>query len=155
MKNVTKLAISILGCEIIGLIPTPVTIASISTWYVNLNKPSFNPPNWLFAPVWTFLFLLMGISVYLIWKKGINKKTKYALDIFALQLVLNLCWTLIFFGLHSPLFAFVEIIILWVVILIVIIKFYKISRISAYLLIPYILWVTFASILNYSIYYLN
>lgn len=156
MKNFLKFISSIILCELIGIISTLFTIASISTWYRTLNKPFFSPPNWIFGPVWTMLYFLMGISLYLVWKKGVkNKKTRTALLYFFIQLAFNFLWSVIFFGLHSPLVAFVTIIFLWITILVSIIKFYPLSKTAAYLLIPYILWVSFASVLNISIVILN
>lgn len=154
--KIFKLAFSILVCQGVGIIGSFFTLPAISTWYTTLPKPSFNPPNWIFAPVWTLLFLLMGISLYLIWNRGLRgKETKKAIFIFGVQLILNIIWSVLFFGLQSPLYAFIEIIILWFAILLTIISFYKISKAAAYLLLPYILWVTFASVLNFSILILN
>lgn len=139
-----------------GIIGSFITIGTINSWYKTLSKPSFNPPNWVFGPVWTILYLLMGISAYLIWQKGVNKKkVKVALSIFGLQLILNFLWSFLFFGLHSPLVSFVEIILFWIMILFTIFKFYKLSKPASYLLIPYIFWVSFAAILNLSIVILN
>jgi len=142
-------------CQLAGIIGSLFTTSSIPTWYATLIKPSFNPPNWIFAPVWIFLYLLMGISFYLIWIKSNNPNFSFLMSVFLLQLVLNAFWSIIFFGLKSPLFAFVEIIVLWLTILICIILFFRISKISSYLLIPYILWVTFAAVLNFAIWKLN
>ncbi|MFH1656359.1 MAG: TspO/MBR family protein [Candidatus Nealsonbacteria bacterium] len=154
--NFLKLIISILICQGAGLIGSIFTSPAISTWYVTFKKPSFNPPNWIFAPVWILLFLLMAISLYLIWDRGLkDKKIKIAIFLFSIQLILNIFWSILFFGLQSPFYAFIEIIILWLIILLTIISFYKISKISAYLLFPYILWVSFALILNFSILILN
>jgi benzodiazapine receptor len=156
MIKALKLIISILICQGAGILGSVFTSPAIPTWYASLEKPSFSPPNWVFAPVWTLLFLLMGISLYLIWERGLeNKKVRRAIFIFAVQLALNILWSIIFFGLQVPLYAFIEIIILWLAILITIISFYKISKLAAYLLLPYILWVSFASILNFSIMILN
>lgn len=155
MKNILKLIGSIVLCELVGIISTPFTIASIPTWYRTLNKPFFSPPNWIFAPVWTILYLMMGISLYLIWKRGVNKKTKTPLLYFSIQLALNFLWSVVFFGLHSPLSAFVTIVFLWMMILVSIKRFYPLSRPAAYLLVPYILWVSFASVLNLAIVLLN
>jgi tryptophan-rich sensory protein len=128
----------------------------VPTWYAKIQKPEFNPPNWVFAPVWFTLYLMMGISSYLIWIKGIEKKSvKISLIIFLFQLILNALWTFLFFGLHSPFFAFIDIIALWIVILLVIVNFYKLSKTAGILLIPYILWVSFAGVLNYYIFVLN
>lgn len=155
-SKIFKLVISILVCQGAGIVGSIFTSPAISTWYITLQKPSFNPPNWIFAPVWTLLFLLMGISLYLIWSKGLeDKKIKTAVFVFGIQLVLNIFWSFLFFGLQSPLYAFIEIVILWLAILLTIISFHKISKIAAYLLLPYILWVSFAAVLNFSILILN
>ncbi len=151
-----KITTAIVICLVVGGISGLVTTNSIESWYSLINKPSFNPPNWIFGPVWTLLYILMGISAALVWNKGWKKReVKQALTIFILQLVLNSLWTLIFFGLHNPLFAFIEIVILWVAIMLTILKFFKISRLSGYLMLPYILWVSFAGVLNLAIVLLN
>ena len=112
--RIFKLITSILICQGVGAIGALFTSPAISTWYATIQKPSFNPPSWIFAPVWTFLFLLMGISLYLVWSKGWkDKKIKTAISIFGVQLALNTLWSLLFFPLQSPLYAFIEIIILW------------------------------------------
>ena len=155
-RKITKLIIAIFSCQLAGVIGSFFTTSSISTWYAALEKPSFVPPNWLFAPAWIILYLLMGISAYLIWIKGWeNKKVKAALMVFILQLIFNIQWSVLFFGLQSPLYGFIKIVLLWLVILFTILKFYPISKTAAYLLIPYILWVSFAAMLNYSILILN
>jgi len=156
MSKALKLIISIFVCQGAGVIGSLFTSPTISTWYATLQKPSFNPPNWIFSPVWILLFLLMGISLYLMWEKGFeNKKAKTAFFIFGVQLILNILWSILFFYLQSPLYAFIEIIILWLAILLTIISFYNISKPAAYLLLPYILWVIFAGYLNYSIWQLQ
>jgi len=142
-----------LGAGALGII---YTAPSIPTWYAALNKPGFNPPNYLFGPVWTLLYIMMGIAAYLVWRQGFeNQEVRAALTIFAVQLILNAVWTPLFFGLHWLLAAFIEIVILWLLILWTIVKFYRISSIAGLLLIPYILWVTFASLLNFSLWQLN
>ncbi|MCX9084481.1 MAG: tryptophan-rich sensory protein [Candidatus Methanoperedens sp.] len=151
-----KLIISIFICLFAGFIGSFFTTPAIPTWYAALQKPSFAPPNWVFFPVWTALFIMMGISLFLVWQKGCeDKKVKTAIIIFAGQLVLNALWSFAFFGLRSPLLGLVEIVILWVAILATIMSFMKISRTAAYLLIPYILWVSFAAMVNFSIWRLN
>ena len=152
--NYIKLISSILICQLAGIIGSFFTASSVSTWYTTINKPFFNPPSWIFGPVWITLYLLMGISLYLIWN-NYSKDMKMPLIFFGIQLGLNSLWSIIFFGLQNPLFAFIEIIILWTFILLSIIGFYKKSKTAAYFLVPYILWVSFAAILNFSIYYLN
>jgi len=154
-KSIFPLLISILITLSAGFIGSFFTTSSITTWYAFINKPFFSPPNWLFAPVWTLLYILMGISAFLIWKKRDNLKTKQALISYGIQLVLNTLWSIIFFGMHNPGLAFLEIIILWLFILITLIKFYKINKTAGLLFIPYLLWVSFASILNYAIWILN
>lgn len=151
MKNLIKLIISIVICQLAGIIGSFFTIKSVSNWYLTLNKPFFSPPNWLFGPVWIFLYFLMGVALFLVWKKR-NKK---ALTFFGVQLFLNAFWSIAFFGLKSPLFGLIIIIILWILILLTIIKFFKVSKPAAWLLIPYILWVSFATVLNFSLLILN
>jgi tryptophan-rich sensory protein len=151
----TKLAVSIVLCLLAGGIGSIFTAKSIPTWYKDLKKPSFNPPNWIFGPVWTTLYILMGISAYLVWTSGWNSAVKVALAVFAVQLILNTAWSIIFFGLQNPFVAFVEIIFMWLAIFATIVLFYRISPTAAYLLVPYLLWVSFASALNFAIWRLN
>lgn len=156
MKNLPKLLISVIGCELVGFLGTPFTISAIPTWYATLNKPFFAPPNWIFGPVWTLLYLLMGISFYLIWKQGWGKKkTKSAGRYFLAQLVLNFLWSPIFFGLRSPSLGLIVIIAMWALIVMTMKTFYSLSRLAFYLLIPYLLWVSFATLLNAAIVVLN
>lgn len=156
INDTSKLIIAIAVSELAGIVGSVFTVPSISEWYVTLAKPELAPPNWVFGPVWTTLFALMGISAFLIWRKGLNRRdVKIALGICIVQLVLNTIWSIIFFGLRSPGGALVEIAFLWLAILATIIFFAKISRPAAWLLMPYILWVSFAAYLNYSIWILN
>ncbi|MGC9610842.1 MAG: TspO/MBR family protein [Minisyncoccia bacterium] len=156
INNFFKLVIAIVVCELAGVVGSFFTVSAITSWYAGIVKPALNPPNWVFAPVWTALYLLMGIAAFLIWKNGWEKKeVNMALGIFGIQLVLNAAWSIIFFGLHSPGAAFIEIIFLWLAIVAAIIAFARISRPAAWLLAPYILWVSFAAYLNYSIWILN
>jgi len=147
-----KLIISIVICLLAGAIGALFTADSVGTWYLTLSKPSFNPPPWIFAPVWTALYVLMGIALYIVWK---NKDSGFAIPVFAVHLVLNSLWSFLFFGMKNIQFAFIEIIFLWVSILLCIILFYRISKPAAYLLVPYILWVSFATVLNYELMRLN
>ena len=125
-------------------------------WYATLNKPPFNPPNWIFGPVWSVLYLLMGISLYLILiQKDKSIEQRIGVMLFATQLLLNTLWSLIFFGLRNPALAFGEIIILWIFIFLTIIYFNKVNKIASFLLIPYLAWVSFAAILNLWIMILN
>lgn len=156
MKKELKLIIALLLPLLAGAIGSAFTFTGVESWYQTISKPSFNPPNWIFGPVWTTLYILMGVSLYLIWNKGLKDKfIKNSFILFLIHLVLNSLWSIVFFGLENPGLALVVIIILWLMILVLIIRFYKINKISSYLLIPYILWVSFASILNYSIWQLN
>jgi len=156
INNTFKLIITIMISELAGIIGSVFTIPSIPAWYATLVKPVLNPPAWVFGPVWTTLFALMGASAFLVWRKGWNRKdVKIALGIFIVQLVLNTLWSIIFFGLHNPGAAFIEIIFLWLTILATIIAFARISKKAAWLLLPYILWVSFAAYLNYAIWILN
>ncbi|KKU12297.1 MAG: TspO and MBR like protein [Candidatus Woesebacteria bacterium GW2011_GWA1_45_8] len=153
IKKYTALVVSIVFAYAVAFLGSLVTTPSIGNWYSSLNKPSFNPPNYLFGPVWTILFTLMAISAYLVWKK--KKKITAELKIYAVQLGLNFLWSYLFFGLHRPDLALFEIMLLWVYIALTIVRFYKVDKLAGYLLIPYILWVGFAAFLNYSIVTLN
>lgn len=156
MHNTFKLIVAVLVSELAGIIGSVFTTPSIAGWYAGIVKPALNPPTWVFGPVWTTLFALMGISAFLIWKKGLERRdVKIALSIFIGQLILNTLWSIIFFGLHSPAGAFIELIVLWLAILATIIVFARILKPSAWLLLPYILWVTFAGYLNFMIWMLN
>jgi tryptophan-rich sensory protein len=156
MKKYSQLALAIIGCELVGIVSTPFTISAIPTWYRTLNKPFFSPPNWIFGPVWTTLYLLMGISAFIIWQKGLKKKkVNEAITYFGIQLFLNFIWTFLFFGLRNPLLGLIDIVVLWIFIVLTILKFYRLSKPAAYLLIPYLLWVSFATILNFFILILN
>lgn len=156
LRNALFLVLFIIIAQMAGFIGSLFTADSVDTWYKEISRPSFTPPDWLFAPVWITLYVLMGISAFLIWKKGANKKeVKAALIIFFIQLVLNSLWSIIFFGFHLTLIAFIEIILLWVAILFMVIKFYSISKAASLIQIPYLLWVSFASVLNFSFVALN
>lgn len=156
IKRPLLLVFTILISQSAGLIGSVATSPSIPTWYASLAKPSFNPPNWLFGPVWIILYTLMGIALYLVWVKGYKKKNiKYAVNLFLIHLVVNSLWSIVFFGLHNLGLALVIIIGLWLMIAYLIKLFYKIDKWAAYLLFPYLLWVSFATLLNFSIWQLN
>ena len=153
---ISKLITSIVICQLAGVVGSIFTTPAIPTWYATLRKPSFTPPNWVFSPVWITLFVLMGIAAFLVWNKGLSdQKVKTALSIFAVQLILNVLWSVMFFGLRSPLAGLIEIAVLWMAILLTILYFFKVSHVAGILLIPYILWVSFAAVLNASIWRLN
>ncbi len=148
--NYKKLIVSLVLPQIAGLIGAISTMPAIGAWYVFLQKPALFPPNWIFGPVWTTLFILMGVAFYLVWnKRGKNWDRRDAIGIFIFQLALNSLWSLIFFGLRSPMAAFFELCVLWLAIIWTIFSFYKISRPAARLLLPYLLWFSFAGYLNF------
>lgn len=158
MNKWLRLVVSIILCESAGGIGAIFTAPNIATWYITLNKPFFNPPNFIFAPVWTILYFLMGVALFLIWEikaKDKQKAKKTAIQIFFIQLILNVVWSVVFFGLHSALGGVLIIIILWVAILETIKHFTKLNSKAGYLLYPYLIWVSFALILNISIYLIN
>ena len=156
IKSYPKLILFIILIEIIGSLGAIATTPAIPTWYASLEKPFFTPPSWVFAPVWTTLFLLMGIALYLVWQEGMkNRNVRIAIYAFAFQMFLNVLWSFLFFGLRNPSLGLIEIVILWIAILFTIIKFYRVSKPAAYLLIPYICWVTIATALNLGVFLLN
>lgn len=124
-------------------------------WYAQLNKPSWNPPSWLFGPVWTTLYLMMAVAAWLVWRKGGFRQQRRPLTFFLAQLVLNALWTPLFFGIHRPGIAFAEIVLLWFAILATILSFHPVQRISAFLLLPYLAWVSFAAVLNFTLWRMN
>jgi tryptophan-rich sensory protein len=156
MKKVLGILAFVVICELAGIIGSIFTTPSIPGWYAALAKPPFNPPNWVFAPVWTLLYALMGIAAYLVYEKGLKRnEVRKALTVFAGQLLLNTLWSVVFFGAHMILGAAGIIIILWGMIALSIWLFSRVSKAAAYLLVPYILWVSFATVLNISLYVLN
>jgi len=156
VSGLVRLVISIGLCQAAGIIGSVFTAPAVPVWYATLKKPFFNPPNSVFAPVWTTLFLLMGVSLFLVWQQGLDDhRVRTACVLFFSQLFLNILWSALFFGLHSPLMGFIDIVFLWVMILVTILSFHRISQVSALLMIPYLLWVSFAGVLNWAIWRLN
>ena len=156
LTDAFKLIISIFIPIYTGFFGGLVTFSTVTTWYAGLNKPFFNPPSWLFGPVWTILYVLMGISLFLVWKKGLNNEAaRIAIALFSCQLAVNLFWSFAFFGFMAPVAALVTILLLWLLIIVMIINFYHISKAAALMNIPYLLWVTFATVLNFAIVILN
>ncbi|RAJ13666.1 TspO/MBR family protein [Arenibacter echinorum] len=155
-KQLTYIAISVTVCLTIGFLSSFATQSSVNDWYLELNKPSFNPPNWIFAPVWTVLYIMMGVAAGIVWAKGFyHIWVKTALYHFGIQLLFNALWSIIFFGFKNP-FAALLVILALLVLLIFTIKWFKVvSNTAALLLIPYLLWVCFATALNYKIWELN
>ncbi|QUH23094.1 tryptophan-rich sensory protein [Methanobacterium alkalithermotolerans] len=155
-RDLSLVTFFVIGCLLVGGISGFFTTGAVDTWYPSLVKPDWNPPSWLFGPVWTILYALMGVAAFLIYREGFEKKeVKIALGIFSVQLGLNFLWSILFFNYKNLFASFVEIVVLWVAILATIISFYRISRPAALIMIPYLLWVSFATILNYTILVLN
>lgn len=152
--NYKILILSILICLSAGIIGSLFTTSNIDTWYASLQKPFFSPPNWIFAPVWTMLYVLMGVSVYFIYENKSKLKLD-ALKIFGIQLFLNAIWSIIFFGLHKLFFAFTDILLIDIFVVLTMVKFYKIDKKAAYLLIPYLIWILFATVLNFYVWILS
>jgi benzodiazapine receptor len=157
MQKILRIATVIMTCLAVGYISSLVTRENIPTWYADLNKPFFNPPNWVFAPVWTLLYIMMGLAAGLVWNKidTNEKNVKKAFLFFLIQLALNALWSYLFFGLRNPMLASFEIIVLWLMIYETYIQFKKIDKVSGYLLLPYLAWVSFATLLTFSVWYLN
>ena len=155
-KTYTRLVMAIVLCQIAGLVGSLFTTPAILTWYANLHKPNVAPPNWVFAPVWTTLYLLMGISLFMIWNARRGKDaSRKPIIMFIVQLALNVLWSYLFFGLKSPLLGLIGIVVLWFMIVLTAIFFFRVSKVAASLLIPYLAWVSLASYLNYLLYTLN
>ena len=156
LSDLFKLLICLVTCVGAGFLGSYFTRGSISSWYSLLHKPAFTPPDWLFAPVWFLLYIMMGIAAFLIWRVGFkNTRVHESLVIFFIQLSLNALWSFAFFGLKSPIAGLIVIVPLWTAILLAIINFYRVSKTASFLLIPYILWVSYATALNLSFYILN
>lgn len=154
-SNFIKLVLSLITPLSLGAVAGMFTSQAVPTWYATLNRPSFNPPSWVFGPVWTTLYVVLGISFYLIWKENHSRQKNLAIIIFTVQMLLNFAWSFIFFYFNMIGAALIEIILLWTSIVTMIYLFYKIKPLAAYLNIPYLLWVSFATILNAGYYFLN
>ncbi|MEL1252846.1 TspO/MBR family protein [Flavobacterium sp. DGU38] len=157
MNKFVKIAIAVVVCLAVGYSASLVTRPSVAEWYPTIEKPFFNPPNWIFMPVWTLLYILMAVAAGLVWDKikEQNEEVKKALGFFIIQLTLNAVWSYLFFGLKNPMLALIEIALLWLMIYETYLKFIKINKTAGYLLILYLAWVGFATILNASIWWLN
>jgi benzodiazapine receptor len=153
--SIVSLIIAIIICFGAAAIGSFFTAKSVSTWYVTLNKPTWNPPSWLFGPVWTILYLMMAISIWLIWSKFTFKDYPVIYSIFALQLILNVIWSGIFFGLRQPGWAVIDIAVLWILILLYVLFTWPVSKAASLLFVPYLLWVGFAGVLNFTIWRIN
>ena len=155
INDILKLVASVILCQVAGFLGSLFTTPAIPTWYATLKKPFFNPPNWIFSPVWISLFILMGISLFFVWRRPDHPKFKIAFIFFFVQLILNILWSVAFFGLRSPLLGLMDIVLLWIAILFTIVNFFKVSKMAGVLLLPYLLWVSFAALLNFSLWILN
>lgn len=157
MNKITRIVLLVIICLAVGYFSGAVTREAITDWYPTLIKPSFNPPNWIFAPVWSMLYVMMGVAAGLVWDRMQQESevVKKALLFFVIQLGLNALWSYLFFGLHNPMLAGLEIIVLWLMIYETYVQFAKINKIAGYLFIPYLAWVSFAAVLNASIWWLN
>lgn len=157
MPKILKIVIMVVTCVAVGYLSGEVTRESVTTWYTTIEKPFFNPPNWIFAPVWGLLYVFMGVAAGLVWARIDYQKevVKKGLTFFAIQLGLNALWSYLFFGLHNPLLALIEIVVLWLMIYETYVQFKQVNAIAGYLFIPYLAWVTFAGVLNGAIWWLN
>ncbi|MGV1012915.1 MAG: TspO/MBR family protein [Flavobacterium sp.] len=157
MQKILRIAVVLMTCLVVGYLSGMVTRESITTWYPTLVKPSFNPPNWIFAPVWTILYIMMGVAGGMVWNRmeQDTERVKKAFTFFIIQLALNAIWSLLFFYLHNPFLALIEIVLLWLLIFETYTQFKKIDKVAGMLLIPYLAWVSFAMVLNGSIWWLN
>ncbi|MCX6316112.1 MAG: tryptophan-rich sensory protein [Bacteroidetes bacterium] len=156
MTNTIKFIIAVAIPVVIGAASGFFTVSGVESWYATINKPSWNPPNWIFGPVWTTLYFMMGIALFLVWKADTSiELKKIAFVLFAVQLALNFFWSFIFFRLHQPGWALAEMLALWIFIILTIFAFAQVNKTAAWLLVPYISWVSFAAILNYTIWKIN
>lgn len=157
MQKNLRIAAIVLTCLAVGYFSSLITRENIPTWYVTLKKPIFNPPNWVFAPVWTILYIMMGIAAGRVWNKVDNdlQNVKKGMYFFIVQLALNALWTYLFFGIHNLFLSLIEIILLWLMIYETMVQFKKVDKLASKLLIPYLVWVSYATILTASVWYLN
>jgi tryptophan-rich sensory protein len=156
MKRYLNIGIAVMTCLLVGFLSSLAVMDSISDWYVTINKPFFTPPNAVFSPVWTLLYIMMGVSVGIVWNRGFHHIwVKTALYHFLFQLLLNALWSIVFFGLHSIVGGLLVILALFILLIFTFKWFKVVNKIAAYLLIPYILWVAFATVLNIGIWNLN
>jgi translocator protein len=154
-RQIVTLVVSVAACLGAGFVGSRFSIGSVHTWYPTLSKPTWTPPAWVFAPVWTALYCMMGIAAGLVWSRAGWAVARVSLILFAIQLVLNVTWSAIFFGLHQPGWAFAEIVLLWAAIAATAGEFWRVSKAAGWLMIPYLAWVTFASALNFAVWRLN
>jgi translocator protein len=149
------LGVCVLTCLAAGGLGSAFTAPAIGAWYAGLNKPSFNPPNWIFGPVWTTLYVLMAVAAWRVWRQRAARPVRLALWLFGVQLALNAAWSPIFFGLHRPLAAMIDLAMLWVALVVTLVVFWRVDRTAGFLLLPYLAWVSFAGVLNAALVVLN
>lgn len=154
-NDIVKLVVALAASFLAAIIGSVFTIPNISTWYATLNKPFFTPPDWLFAPAWTLLYLLMAVALYLVWKLPQSKQRDSAIAVYAAQLIVNVLWSVGFFGLHNLLLGLALILLMLALIVLTTYEFYKLSKPAAYAMVPYISWVVFATCLNAAVFFLN
>jgi tryptophan-rich sensory protein len=154
-RDLPGLAVAVIACEVVGGLPGVVTATRIDTWYADLARPALAPPNWVFGPVWTLLFALLGVAAYLVYRDGTGRERTVALGLFGGQFALNVAWTLVFFGARSLGGGLVVIAVLWLAILATLLAFRRVGPVAGYLLVPYLAWVSFAASLNYGFWALN
>jgi len=155
IKSFWRLLLSLAIPLSAGVLGSLFTAPAVRSWYLTINRPVWIPPSWLFGPVWTALFIMMGVALYLVWSAKMSNRVRMSLKLFAAQLVLNVLWSVLFFGMGNFWLAFGEILVLWIFILITIVSFEKVNKVASWLMVPYLLWVTFASYLNFTIASLN
>jgi benzodiazapine receptor len=155
VRAVVGLIVAVVAVFAAAAVGGAATSSSVGTWYAALQKPSFNPPSWVFGPVWTVLYAMMAVAVWLIWLKRGFADAQLPLAFFGLQLALNMAWSILFFGMRNPGLAFADIVLLWLAIVATLVAFWRISPAPGILLLPYLAWVSFASVLNYSLWTLN
>lgn len=156
MHTVVRLALSLALPLAVGGLSGLATARSVADWYPALRKPAFNPPSWVFGPVWTVLYAIMGVALYLVWRQGWERpEVRWAMALFGIQLVLNGVWSLVFFGMRAPGLAFLEIVVLWAAIAATVVAFWRTAPPAGVLMVPYLAWVSFAAVLNGSIWLLN
>lgn len=155
LQDILALGVFLFVCLVVEFLGAVFTFPSVRGWYAELAKPSWTPPNWVFTPVWTVLFLMMALAGWLVWRKGDAQASTVALVLFGIQLVLNAAWSLLFFTLQSPGWAFAEIVVLWCAILFTLLTFWRIRTVAGVLLLPYLLWVSYAAALNFALWRMN
>ncbi|MDA1314761.1 MAG: tryptophan-rich sensory protein [Acidobacteria bacterium] len=155
MRNYLILVVLVTICLAVGFVGSLATRTSVDTWYAGLSKPAWTPPNWVFGPVWTLLYILMAVAAWLVVRQSVLRESRLAIFAFGVQLVLNLAWSFLFFWLRVPGIAFFEIWVLWTAILVTVVLFFRVSATAGWLMAPYLVWVSYAAALNFAIWRMN